>query len=329
MGIEGSDYRVEPPLPGFGVKIPVNDMEVQLLEDHYDHDPHALATRTPNIFFAALTVALLAAWVARVAGHWWLALLAAAVYATSPETFVRSSYGGYFAISQLALLEILLAVETAKRANGFVAGGFAALACHKLVFLPATIAVWEAIRLPRLSIAASCLRPLRHPVVLGFAAGTLLYWGYGLSINAAAFWQDHVHSHFLDRIMHVDPFHYSGYPSPLGLWREFCEHTGYLLLRGHKIYLLLPLGIISIAALAWRFLRWEGAAPQHSRPVARLASLERFAVGGLHLDRLAADEASRPVALGAGDGPGRLGGHGSRCPPRGYVVHGGLVALES
>ncbi len=114
--------------------------------------------------------------------------------------------------------------------------------------------LWEAIRLPRLSIAASCLRPLRHPVVLGFAAGTLLYWGYGLSINAAAFWQDHVHSHFLDRIMHVDPFHYSGYPSPLGLWREFCEHTGYLLLRGHKIYLLLPLGIISIAALAWRFL---------------------------------------------------------------------------
>ena len=64
VGIEGSNYLVEPPLPGRseellavnGPENSVNNVEVQLLEDAYHHDPHALATRTPNIFFAALTV---------------------------------------------------------------------------------------------------------------------------------------------------------------------------------------------------------------------------------------------------------------------------------
>ena len=274
VGIGGSEYRVEPPLAGFGAKIPVNDLEVQLLYDRYHHDPHALATRTPNIFFAALTVALLAAWIAQTTGRPWLALLVAAVYATTPETFVRSSYGGYFAISQLALLEILLAVETwnlrsensplstgegqgvrafsnqARRKwplgpgiNGLIAGGFAALACHKLVFLPAAIFVCQAIQADTVSLARRFLRAAMHPVVLGFALGTLLYWIYGLSIDAGIFWQDHVRTHLIDRVLHENPLNYGGYPSPAGLWLEFCRHTGYF---------LLPLGVLSIGMLEWQ-----------------------------------------------------------------------------
>ena len=57
------------------------------------------------------------------------------------------------------------------RALCLLAGGFAALACHKLVFLPAAIFVCQAMRDERLARSPPLLRAALHPVVLGFAAG--------------------------------------------------------------------------------------------------------------------------------------------------------------
>ena len=256
-GIEGSNYRMEPPLPSDGAgeiaangpPNSVDNVEVQLLEDRYHHEPHALATRTPNVFFSALTVALLAVWIVRTTGRPWLAVLAAAVYATGPETLVRSSYGGYFAISQLAVMEILLAVEArgsrssyadGAYINGLISGGFTALACHKLVFLPAAVFLCQAFRSDDASPLRRLLRAAAQPVVVGFALGTLLFWIYGLAISPSAFWQDHVRTHLLDRVAHYNPLGYQGYPDWAALWMEFTRHTGWL---------LLPLGIAAMAAL--------------------------------------------------------------------------------
>ena len=248
-GVEGTDYLVDPPLPQYGRRIPVEDLEVQLLYDRYRHEPLLLPTRTPNLFFAALTVALLGQWVLRITGRGWLALAVAAAYGSSPEVFVRSCYGGYFAISQFALVEMLLAVEfwTSVRSraawrNALAAGGFAALACHKLVLLPAAMAAWELLR-PGELFWGRVRRVLRHPAVLGFAAGTACFWLYGMTISPSVFWQDHVRTHLLDRVVHNNPLGYTNYPSVPGLWLEFSRHTGYV---------LLPLGLIALAMLAVR-----------------------------------------------------------------------------
>ncbi len=202
---------------------------VKALYAQYRSDPARLPTRTPNIFLAALTVALLGAWARGLTGRAWFGLLLGAAYATSPEVFVRSSYGGYFAIGQFAVLLLLLAVSPR---DLFLAGAFAALADHKLALLPVTLAAWEAYR-------KKDLRAALHPAAVGFAAGYALFWLYGLSINAGVFWLDHVRSHLLDRVIHHNPLGYGGYPGPAALWLEFTRNTGWL---------LLPLGAAALAA---------------------------------------------------------------------------------
>jgi hypothetical protein len=263
------------------------EAEVKQLMKQYEHDPHRLATRTPNVLMAALTVALLAAWVMRRTGLGWFAVLAAAVYTTSPEVFVRSSYGGYFAISQFALLEILLFVDAWHSAtrrgghlglavNGLLAGGFAAVACHKLVFLPAAIAAYEVLRGPAESIARRCGRVVRHPVVIGFVAGTLLFWTYGLAIHPGEFWREHFRTHLVDRVLHENPLGYSGYPSPMGLWQEFCRHTGYV---------LLPLGVTAMAVRFWFRPRGPDASDEPMDPSLPPSSIHIWILwaGGLAL----------------------------------------------
>lgn len=197
---------------------------LEALYADFHRDPAPVPTRTANVFLAALTVALLGAAAARLSGRPSLGALTAAAFATNPEVFVRSSYGGYFAGEIFALMSLLLA---SSRADFLLAGAFAALVNQKLVFLPLALAAWR-------------LREKReaHPALLGFAAGTALFWAWGLAIDASVFWTDHIRSHLLDRIVHVNPLGYGGYPDPAALWSEFVRHTGFL---------LLPLGAWAVA----------------------------------------------------------------------------------
>jgi len=256
IGIEGKDYLVEPPLSPLppdrawqgGSRISVRDMEVQMLYDHFRRNTHhRLATRTTNVFLAALTVGLLGWWIARMTAHQWLGLLVPLCYATNPEVFVRSCYGGYFAASNFILVHILLAVErqTGDRSrsawtNCLLAGGFAALANHKLVLLPVALVVWELIRLRGDITPKRVAAALLHPMVIGFAAGTMVFWAYGLAVSPKVFWLEHVRYHLADRLVHYNPLGYGLYPTLSGLWLEFWQHTGYV---------LLPLGIASLALL--------------------------------------------------------------------------------
>jgi hypothetical protein len=85
-----------------------------------------------------------------------------------------------------------------------------------------------------------------HPVFLGFVAGTAVFWAYGFLVDAASFWREHVRTHLVDRLAHVNPLGYTGYPTLAGLWQEFWQHTGYI---------LLPLGwsamLVSLGPAAW------------------------------------------------------------------------------
>lgn len=243
LGVEKGRYRVTPALPSGESVIPVRELELGSIYQHYAADPHKLETRTPSIFLAALTVALLGCWGAGLSGRWWAGLLLALAYATSPEVFVRSSYGGYFAIGNFALLLMLLATslgdssdEPDRRLYGYAAGLFAAWSDHKLLLFPLALFLWQFLKGGR-HWKQNLIETVSQPVILGFAFGTLLYWAYGSSINPSVFWLDHVRTHLFDRLLHHNPLGYSDYPTVLGLWIEFWEHTGYL---------LLPLGALTL-----------------------------------------------------------------------------------
>lgn len=254
VGVRQGSYLIEPPLESWQDRenvraVPVREFEVQILYDDYHRDPRRLPTRTPNTFLGALTVALLGCWFHRWAGRWWFALLVPLAYATGPEVFVRSSYGGYFTISMFALVQILLAVEQsisdrsrAASLNCFLAGTFAALANNKLVLLPAALLLWQFFRLHQAGILKRAARAVGHPVVLGFAVGTAAFWAYGLAVSPEAFIADYARIHLVDRILHHEN-PYQGYPDVPGLWRQFGQHTGYV---------LLPVGILLLGILCWQ-----------------------------------------------------------------------------
>ena len=293
VGVDGGDYLIDPPLPKIGKRIPVQDLEVQLLCDDYLHDPARLASRTPNVFLSALVVALLGCWAAAATGRRWLGVLVALAYAASPEVFVRSSYGGYFAIDQFALLIILataarweLLRSRAAWASCALAGGFAALADHKLLLLPAALVLWEGIKGSEVFLGAGRWRAaglssrvepppstarstektpdpfmrLLHPAAVGFVAGTMIYWAYGLAIAPGVFWLDHVRTHLVDRLLHYNPLGYGDYPTVAGLWLELWQHTGYLLLP------LLLVAMLALARSAWKGQRLTAAAAALGRP---------------------------------------------------------------
>ncbi len=256
VGVQEGNYVFDKPLPKWYRqgrvqhelgKLPLREFEVQILYDDYRHEPRHLESRTPNVFLAALTVALLGVWIDRRTGLWWLALLVPLAYATSPEVFVRSSYGGYFAISMFALVQILLAVEQSASDRSraawigcLLAGLFAAVANNKLVLLPAALVLWELARSQAGGMGRRLARAIGQPAVVGFALGTVAFWIYGLGISPGDFRDDYVRYHLVNRIIHHNPFGHGGYPSVAGLWLELWQHTGYV---------LLPLGIVALAAL--------------------------------------------------------------------------------
>ena len=227
---------------------------------NYVEHPYRLETRTPNVFLSALTVARLGGLVAMTATGPVFASLLALAYIFCPEVFVRSSYGGYFAIGNFILMEIVRAEEGRERASAsaalpcLLAGAFAALADHKLMVVVAALILWEGLRGPSASPTEKAKRALRHPTLIGFVAGTAIFWLYGLAISPRSFWIDHVHQHLVDRIIHRETWNVAelgGYPGVPALWLEFARDTGWL---------LLPLALASFAVLGRRTAVWRGTA---------------------------------------------------------------------
>jgi hypothetical protein len=246
-GIEGSNYQLVSAMTGAVTSVPVEKVELAGIYERYNSFPHLLQARTPNVFLGATTVALLALWGARISGRWWMGLVGAVAYATSPEVFVRSAYGGYFAIGAFSSVVILLAWERWIRWPAWsraplpvLTSTFAAVADHKLVFLPATLGLVTLVRTWSGGTSECWLR--RVPVAaVGFALGTFLFWCWGFSVAPRSFVEDHFHNHLMDRVVHLNPLGYGGYPATGALWREFSAHTGYLLVPVSTLMLVVDL----------------------------------------------------------------------------------------
>jgi len=314
VGLQDGHYLVEPPLPDQGRRIAARELETRLLYDDYYRDPRRLESRTVNLFFGALAVGLLGWWIRERGGPAWLALLVPLVYATSPEVFVRSGYGGYFAVTALgALLVLLSADQHARRPAAATwrgclwAGLFAGLANNKLLPLVVAVVVWEFLRLQGCAIGKRLARAVGYPAVVGFLLATAAFVAYGAAIDWPAFCADYLRHHLADRVIHRNPLGYQGYPGVAGLWWELVWHTGYV---------LLPLGAAALGLLCWQDWKqgagWAPASDARSSNAGgtgpALAALEDSAFedsasgpgeDGLAAQTRAAETASRPGVLWA------------------------------
>jgi hypothetical protein len=76
----------------------------------------------------------------------------------------------------------------------------------------------------------------------GAVVGTAAFWVYGYVIAPQDFVTDHLGHHLWDRVIHANPLGYGGYPSLVGLWREFVVHTGWVLLPAGLLLAATDLG---------------------------------------------------------------------------------------
>ncbi|MGQ0723248.1 MAG: hypothetical protein ACT4PE_17000 [Candidatus Eiseniibacteriota bacterium] len=184
--------------------------------------PALLATRAPNFVLGAFAVVLVFAWARRLGTGTPDAVLVAAAYATLPEIVVRSSYGGYYALSAATFVSAAwLASERRHRGSlAGLAGALAALANHKAVVVGGAAFVTAALR--RRSAAAV--------VLLGVAAGTAAFWIWGLAIAPGDFVGEHLLDHGLRRFTLGEVTTRTGapiYPSRAGVWLEFATNHGW------------------------------------------------------------------------------------------------------
>ena len=190
--------------------------------------PFLVESRAVPVVLAALTVGLMAMWGVRRSGRWWVGACVALAYATSVEVLVRSSYGGYFAVSQLSVLLTVWVVHRSVRPSWAVTawGAWVMGADHKSVLLPIGLA------------AVQLQRPAVRRFVVGALVGTLGFWLWGMLLAPDAFMADHVFAHLLDRVRQHNPLGYSGYPDVVSLWRELARHVGPVLPIGLVLVVL-------------------------------------------------------------------------------------------
>lgn len=212
-------------------------------------DPALAGTRAASCTLSALGLALLAQLVVVFTGTLWTGIAAAALFLSFPESLVRMGYAGYFppAFFISAVIFLLLA-ERASWGWIAAAGAFAAMLDHKMIVVVLAVAALAGLDALRTRLRTWDRGALA--LVLGFGAGTLLWWTYGLSVHAQAFIQDHLRKHFIHRALFHDfrlgpsPERYA--PGMGQLWLEFNAHTGYL---------FVPLSVLALAF--WFFRREE------------------------------------------------------------------------
>lgn len=208
--------------------------------------PALAGTRAPSALMSALVLALLADLVRRLTASRAAGAAAALLYASFPETVVRSAYAGYFAQTVLSMLVAasLFAPDESDADDAAAwlaaAGAWMALLDHKTVVLVIGVAAWTLLfrrRAPRRGLS----------IALGFGAGTAAWWAYGLTVDARTFIDDHLRMHVAHRFLlndvriTSDPGRYA--PSMLELWRDFNAHGGYL---------FVPAALLAFAAIARR-----------------------------------------------------------------------------
>lgn len=231
----------------------------------FEKDPVLLPTRTPNIFLGALTLFPMGFLVFLMTGSRVAALGACVMYMTLPEIYVRTSYGGYLAVTNFFLLSGayfylltsgllpqrgMIGTHASIRRSTWAAAFLGGWTDQKFLLLPMAAPLHAGIKalLDLPSLVSGGLQHfvrtfLARPYVIaglligtGFVAGWMTFAAYGLLVAPGDFIQDHLKSHIWWRLNKVTDVNLTRveqggfvYPSVLALWQQFAHHTGWLL----------------------------------------------------------------------------------------------------
>ena len=201
-----------------------------------------------------------------------LAFSGTVLYLSIPEVFVRSSYAGYYVLTNFFLLIIaylfLCFSEEERKEKGlrfplFLASVLLALTNHKgLLIIPALLlyqflksVFTPSLNSPFKAISEWMRSALASRIVLGAITGTVIFWAYGCSIDYENFYKDHIKYDFIDRY-HKDGLRLTSaggryldrYLTVPGVWKEFNRNTGIA---------FLPLAFFSIFYLGRRIRKKE------------------------------------------------------------------------
>ncbi|MDC7676556.1 hypothetical protein [Asticcacaulis machinosus] len=228
----------------------------------FNATPLLLATRTPNIFLSFLIIFPLGFLVHRLSGSLIAAAGAGVFYATFPEIYVRSSYGGYMAISNFWLVcsayfylratglfthapAVTDPVDSDRR-RGFWASFMSSISDQKGALLPMAVPVHVGLRflmdggLKGLfdgGIKGAWDKLMARPdvraglaVCLGFLGGWMAFIVYGFIVDPHEFYEEHIYDHLIGRLKAAEDKVVSDwvYPSAGELWMQFITHYGWL-----------------------------------------------------------------------------------------------------
>jgi hypothetical protein len=242
----------------------------------FEQDPVLLPTRAPNLFLGIFVLFPLGFLIYRLGGSVLVVAGTCLLYATLPEVYVRTSYGGYMGITNFFTLSAgyfyLQASGLLQNRDGvndggtvqrrvFGAGFLGAWTDQKVMLIPGAAGAHAGLRLlleggfkdlfPRLRKNKVLLTAII--LAVGFVVGWATFAAYGYVISPKDFILDHVKNHILRRLRMRD-LNLVGdakgdwvYPSIAGLWQQFWSHTGWLLL------------LATLAALARGFRRLKEA----------------------------------------------------------------------
>jgi hypothetical protein len=223
---------------------------------------------------------------------------------TLPEIYVRTSYGGYLAVTNFFLMSgayfylLTSGLLTQRGAIGtkdpmgratWLAAFLGGWTDQKFLLLPLAAPLHAALKvlLDFRSLAVGGLQGFLRAVFsrpyviagllvgIGFTAGWLMFAAYGLTVAPADFIKDHLKGHIwwrLNKIIDVNLYREERggfvYPSVIALWRQFMDHTGWLLISpmllgmwhalprmraAHGLLLLWALiGIVGFSVVDWR-----------------------------------------------------------------------------
>lgn len=220
-------------------------------------DPVLVPSRTPNIFLSLLVIFPLGLLVFRLSGSMVAAVGVGVLYATIPEIYARTAYGGYLALTNFLLVssaylylhasgllpgrQVAPPLTSKSGRFGFIATFLSGWADQKAVLMPMAAPVHAGLRaLLDLGPVKVFTEGWKRPDVqaamiatLGFIVGWAVFAAYGLLTAPQEFVQDHLKGHIVDRLrmtgVDVLPGGPGWYPSVVSLWIEFFDHTGWLL----------------------------------------------------------------------------------------------------
>ncbi|MFA5144801.1 MAG: hypothetical protein WC723_02170 [Candidatus Omnitrophota bacterium] len=215
--------------------------------------PYLVSTRSSQFLFTALTVIVLLIFILQITGSYFLSIFGSLLYLAIPEILLSLSITDYEAITSFAIIAAAYLYYSYNNNAGkkkemrlplFISGFLCAVSDHKTLILIMAILARDFI----LAVKNNEKRPILKSVFgnyifIGFILGVLAYWIYGLMIDARMFIIDHFLYHFLDRVLHINEFGYTGYLSVSKLWLTYGGYLGW------------PLFLLSLYAVVY-YLRF-------------------------------------------------------------------------